>query len=736
MNLEMARMTSAGTGEALRGRLAVLAPGGLEAGSEVEFMVMPGGTHTCWFGQGERAVRRAVLVDRAAADALNEQLAAVNGRGQQRAYFDFDHQETGPASGWPIEFCWRQKEGKDGADRSGVYCRAGLSEAGAAAIRGRNYRAFSPVFYVSAGDPARVICREDAALCMGSFVNAPAFHEIEPLWAREAKAEGGGLEPEGTISATPVAVTTEINQRRSTERPLQTKGQTSMAEQAETAAANSAQAAEDALKARDNTITSLEGELEALKAKDAQRRKKDAEAGVAAAVKRGTLPGQDEALKARWTRLIEEDADNLALLAGLPDNLALTGSVTRGAEVRSPGWRRQEACATERLEASEGPSRVLRAYSALVGRNAGVQDLTFAGFRQKGELARDMGVIFAREIAPRWNEFRDMPLRAADATDANLGTLSGTLVAQRTLELFKLSFPAISRIHTDFSEMPAQFRQTEATRIVVTPSVQSYNATADATGRPQGWSTVSAAQTKDVLITLDEHIGVPIVFDANTLASTIRRLFDEQAPAASYALAKYFVEKIYKLFTLANYNAYAAKNGAKVPNVYAKYPVAIGDFARSTLTRLAAIFNPNEVPINDRFVLLASDYFEQLATDPSLVTFFAGQRSPEILTESRLPKLAGFEPIEAPNLAAPGVTPNLAGMALHKAAVIAKTRLSNDYTQALPGASYGSVTTVTEPDLGISVVLVQYVNHTGVTRSGASRSCWGRRWETTGAVCA
>jgi hypothetical protein len=95
------------------------------------------------------------------------------------------------------------------------------------------------------------------------------------------------------------------------------------------------------------------------------------------------------------------------------------------------------------------------------------------------------------------------------------------------------------------------------------------------------------------------------------------------------------------------------------------------------------------------------------------VTFFAGQRSPEIVTASRLPRLAGFEPIEAPNLGAPGVTPNLVGMALHKAAVVAKTRLSNDYTQALPGSSYGSVTTITDPDVGISVVLVQYVNHTG-----------------------
>ena len=268
-------------------------------------------------------------------------------------------------------------------------------------------------------------------------------------------------------------------------------------------------------------------------------------------------------------------------------------------------------------------------------------------------------------------------------------------------------------IHDDDATGTSEVLEVGHRRLVVVPAVQSYNTASDGTGRPLGWNTISTAQTKDVLITLDEHIGIPIVFDANTLASTMRRLFDEQAPAAAYALAKYFVEKIYKLFTLANFNAYAVVNAAKVPVAYANYPVGQQDFARSTLTKIAAIMNPNEVPIGDRIVLLNSPYFEQLATDPSLVTFFAGQQSPEIVTENRLPRLAGFEPIEAPNLNAPNVTPTLVGMALHKAGVVTKTRLSNDYTQALPGSSYGSVTTVTDPDIGISVVLVQYVNHTG-----------------------
>jgi hypothetical protein len=71
----------------------------------------------------------------------------------------------------------------------------------------------------------------------------------------------------------------------------------------------------------------------------------------------------------------------------------------------------------------------------------------------------------------------------------------------------------------------------------------------------------------------------------------------------------------------------------------------MGDFARSSLTKIAGIFNPNEVPFNDRTVLLNCPYYEQLACDPSLITFFAGQQAPEIITENRLPRLSGFTPV-------------------------------------------------------------------------------------------
>jgi hypothetical protein len=481
-------------------------------------------------------------------------------------------------------------------------------------------------------------------------------------------------------------------------------------------------------------LARVRAELETANAALRERRSADAQAAINRTVCRGALKAKDEVALTRWRKLCEDDPANITLLDAMEGNalLAADAQATTKAATRAASASLDTRHSTLSLQAREGPARIIGAYAKLLGQQIKLgRDVSVIGFARRGELSRQMSQLFASEMTTRDQrtgilelrpEFASLPLSAADysSTDpeaASLGILSGTLVAQRTLQLFKLEFPLFTRIFTDFSDTPAQFKQTEATRIIIVPAVQAYDPTLDAVfGRPKGWCNVAPAQTKDVLLTLDEHVGVPIIFDANTLASTMRRLFDEQAPAAAYALARYFVQKVYALFTAANYNAYAVVNGAKVPVAYRTYSVAIGDFARSTLTKIAAVLNPNEVPIGDRVVLLTSPYFEQLATDPSLVTFFAGQQAPEIVTANRLPKLANFEPIEAPNLTQlnTGVAqPNLVGMVLHKAGVVAKTRLSNDYTVALPGSSYGSVTTITDPDIGISVVLVQYVNHDG-----------------------
>lgn len=647
-----------------------------------EFMYMPAGEYSINASMNKKPVTAQVLVEKAAAGELNRQLAEVSAKSDHKPFFDFDHKD-GAASFWPKAFVWRD------SPKPGVYAQGEWSASGKAAIEGKDFRAFSPVFYVDdpKAKPARIVCNPEAGLNFGGLVNKPAFKEISPLWSKQAEEPETPTEPQDNSDMKKTLA--ELQAKLTTVESELTALKADKAGDEKHQAQIAAKESERAMVQKDVRIAELED-------KETDRRKKEAKKSVDAAIARGAIAAKDEKTITRWTGLLESDPENEVLLASLPANSALGERITP---------------AGSGIEAKEGPARTLKGYAEIAALNAKLP-LNYQTHREKGVLARKMGALFAKEISGK-KEFMDMPLEAADVTDANLGILSGTLVAQRTLELFKLQFPAINRVYNDFSDSPAQFKQVEATRIIVVPAVQTYDATLDATGRPKGWTTVVAAKTTDVLITLDEHIGIPVVFDSNQLASTVRRLFDEQAPAAAYALAKYFVEKIYKLMTPANFNAYALVNGAKVPTAYASYVKGQADFARSSLADLGAIFNPNEVPMHDRSVLLNALYYAQLSKDPSLVTFFAGQQAPGIVTDNMLPKLAGFVPIEAPNLTNNNNTANLVGFALQKSAIIAKTRLPNDYTTALPGSSYGSVTTITDPDIGISVMLVQYVNHTG-----------------------
>ena len=207
----------------------------------------------------------------------------------------------------------------------------------------------------------------------------------------------------------------------------------------------------------------------------------------------------------------------------------------------------------------------------------------------------------------------------------------------------------LTSFYTDFSATPGLYNQTENTRVVVAPAVQTYDPTTDAGGYPKGWTTASPAQAVDAPIKLDEHVGVPIVFGQDTLASTIRRLFDEFGPAAIYALAKYYVAKTTKLITPANYNAYAvATPDGKMPDAYATLAVALKNFSMDAIDTLESVFDANEVPATDRGILLNAKYHGQLRKDPRLGLFFAAMQKPDMITEGKLPSLNGFLPIRAP----------------------------------------------------------------------------------------
>ena len=660
-----------------------------------EFLWMAGGRHTitCHQDGNPAPVTATVLVDPAGAAAVQSQFARLSAQSAHRPYCDFNHKDE-EASFWPTAFAWRDQP------QPGIYVSGEWSDQGKAALAGKAYRSFSPRFYVDdeKANPARLVDNPHATLNFGGLVNDPAFKANRPLWAKQAAAPA--TQPPAATAPNPPPTTMTATETA-----------------AMTAADPGAAAA----------LTAANAEINRLKAEALAGRQATAKAALKAAIQRGALAPQATDLHTKYEALICQDAGNIFLLEQLPANPALAATTGAAAlTAGDAGTGHQRPAAIGGYEVKPGMNQCLKGYVALQAKNAAMP----YGHRtaeDKKALALQAAMIYREEMAGKnWPvALNAIELAAHDggkalmgsdySGSAGLGVLNGTLVAQRTLELFKYEFPLFDMLHTDFSEMPAALNQDIVTRIINIPAVQLYDPTLNADGEPNGWRSVTPPSTSDVKITLSKLAGVPIRFGIDTIAQTPRRLFDEQAEAGSYALGKYFVELIYALLTPANYNSYATANNTNVPTAYPTFPKSALEFGRNSLVDAGAAFDAMAVPTKNRFALLNPQFHGQLEKDPSLI-YFAAQRAPELVSgDGLMPRMARWQPVLAPNLAGSGAnvnaTPNLVGFLGHKAAIAVGSRLINDYTQSLPGANIGAVTTITNPDIGISCNLIQFVNH-------------------------
>ena len=465
----------------LEARLLVSAPD-TSAG---RFMYMPAGRHVITPSCQGKPVTVVVDVKPVeAAAALNRQLDAVRRTSApQRPYFDFNH-EKDRASFWPERF-------EAGGD--GVYVIGEFSASGKAAVEGKDYRAFSPLFYTdaeiplqalrsapsltiapgklgSAEAPAQVICFESAGLNFGGLVNEPAFRAMQPLFAKSAEAAGAPSEVENQTNTDTMKKT--IAELQAANAALDTKVK-ALAAKADKTEIETAQLAAHQAEQRATAL-----ELEA-----AQRRADDAKAHVAAAVADGRIPAQNTELQAKWTQQLTDDASALVLLAALP---------------KSP------------LAAKAAPLVGITRESSLAVLNA------FAAEADPKKRA----ALYAREIKARLKEGDPLPLEGANS----LGTLAGTLVTQRVLELLKFQFPMLNRVSTDFSDVQSRKGQAVVSRIVGIPTVVDYDPA-------NGWVDQDASTT-DVTVTLNKQRGVPHTFTADVLASTVIGVlgFSERLP--------------------------------------------------------------------------------------------------------------------------------------------------------------------------------------------------------------
>ena len=265
----------------------------------VDLQWMPPGAHTIRGTQSGAAIERTVTVDADTAERLQAALetmltAAALGEGD-RPYFDFNH-DDGPASAWPLEFTW----GGDDPQKGGVRARVEWSALGRDAVLGRTFRRFSPSFFVDEKTGAVT----GAPVNMGGLVNRAAFRGIQPIWTKEG--------PQPTNN--PLTNITPYPPMKTLLALAAKLGFVADADVDEATAIVQFNAKASTLLNGGAELAALRAQLQT--AQDDAVRARQAHAGslVEQAVLEGRIPPRDEAVRARWAKLLEEDPANAALL--------------------------------------------------------------------------------------------------------------------------------------------------------------------------------------------------------------------------------------------------------------------------------------------------------------------------------------------------------------------------------------------------------------------------------------
>lgn len=411
------------------------------------------------------------------------------------------------------------------------------------------------------------------------------------------------------------------------------------------------------LQTKETELETVDAKLSAaeLRAKNADlesavlnQRTKDAKEAVKLAIKRGAIAAKDDALQAKWEKRCIEDPENIELLASMKGSPAL----------ESP--RRIVMSGVQITR--EDSVTVLRAYNA-------------------ERDPRKKAALFAREIAKRISDCEDLPIHAANT----MGTLVGEIVAQQALELLTLEETMLNLFSTDFSGEGAKINQKITSRIVSIPTASDYHV-------DNGYVSQASVFT-DVDVTLTAHRFVQAEFNAAEIAGTSRRLFDEVAPAMADGIGADAISIALAVITAANFAN--------------KTTEALVDFDRQTVVEFGGALRDVGVRRN-RYLLLSGAYYDKLFSDQTIALLAANQKQ-ELISGDEMMPLAGFAIHRSPTLPA---AENLVGFGGGKSAILIAGRVPSDYANALPGVTGGGTSQIiTNPKSGLSVHLVQFVDH-------------------------
>lgn len=591
-----------------------------------------------------------VLIEPEAAEIMERQ-RVVQASAGKAPFFSPSHQSNQP---WfTVEaFEWGTRADKTGREHTGVWAAGQFTEAGQKGVA--IFPFFSPEFSIrDTAAPVRPIFNPHARPNMGGFVDAPAFQAMPPVTVQAAQAY-----PSAPAAVGAVADSNPSNQTNNQNSPMKKSwllnqhpadGGGAAAPVVQAAAAPAVPAAPAAPAVVQASAAEL-AELNRLREEDKARREREADAFVVQCCANGLIPAKDEAAKAQWKKDFIANPDLGARLAKVQ---------------AAPVGRLVQAGKSSVEVVNEDVVRVVQAYNAAPDHV-------------------ERAALWKHELRKRFKPEFDRIVQAS----SSFGTLAGDLVVQQSLDNLLYRFPEITRLSTNFSAEAASFNQNITTRTRTQRTAGSYST-------DNGYVSGDKTDT-DVQVVINAHKFDQVTLNVNTLGSTRRALFDEEEESMFYSVGKAIVDDLYALFTTTNYtNTPVTKS--------------LVDFARDTVVDLKVALNNQKVFGGKRTLLLNSSYYGQLEKDLTVVSNLINPQAGQAIGTSKLPPIAEFDIFEAGNLPTTG---NLTGFGFRADAVCMAARIPGDYVTALPGVpATGLVSVVTQPETGLSMQVVKYVDH-------------------------
>lgn len=637
-----------------------------------EIVWMPAGTHeiSAHSLDNPDGFQGDVVVDAESAKYIQSSFEKFTAEGN-RFWLDRNHDDD-QAVAWVKGFRWD--------DTRGIIAKVEWTDLGKQILTQKLYYSFSPAFMLHPQTHQVVSLIPGHAA--GGLVNAPAFGTAMPALVAASKKL--------KIHAEIETKKTPMNIKEMLIAKLAELGITAPADADEAALLNMLFEAVASSKKPDAEIAEIKASLKTIKASYEAQLKKAEDARVEGlvneAIKAGKVKPEE---KGKWIK-VAATAEGLEIMNALP----------------------VQASAQNQNAAAEIPASIIQARASIHTTRLGIGDAVKVYASQKNPRISDE--LLRRDILPvlAQKDFhfgRELGHLRTVLGANSFGTLAPSLIAQTALSQLKNVFPWLFNglITTDLSAESAAYNQ----EIIIPIPVRTGRG-----GQPYvkgvGYA-MNDAKTVDATARMNNHNGYGISIDTETLASTTRNTFGEQTEMVHNGLATDLASAILALLiapTQANADCIATY-GFTNESVY-----AASALNKAAMNTIAGKMRKRGASIR-QFMLLGNDAFVNLSNDTTIVNLGVYKDS-SLIEEFRLPNIAGFQPFYADGLdnEQAGLFPSdLVAFAGSAGSLVMATRTPGDYSTVLPGAGNGSVSTITNPDTGISVLQAQYVDNNAAT---------------------